>query len=88
MQWVFVVRTARNSAVGIRDIEINSVPGRLHPFGGVTYRLQQNMPWTIYRHLHRELPTSFCTSVADAKNARGHQVTYSRRSNPSVAFRH
>jgi hypothetical protein len=36
VQWVFVARTARNSAVGIEDIKTNSAPGRFHPFGGVT----------------------------------------------------
>jgi hypothetical protein len=36
VQWVFVAPTARNSAVGIKDIETNSAPGRFHPFGGVT----------------------------------------------------
>lgn len=36
MQWVFVARTARNSIAGIKDFEINSVIGELHPFEGVT----------------------------------------------------
>jgi hypothetical protein len=32
VQWAFVSLTTRNSAVGVKGVEINSVPGRLHPF--------------------------------------------------------
>jgi hypothetical protein len=52
VQWVFVSLTARNSAVGIKGIEINSVPGRLHPFGGIT-------PLLPTRHDVEDLPSFY-----------------------------